>query len=97
MEESQLEHRLKRIERKVQILVALAAVQTGLLVVLVIWSVAASLVPNTPTLILILLLLGAVVYIFRRHVPRWLGNFSRMLFAQLLSAQEPDSLKDSLK
>ena len=97
MEDQKLEQRLQRIERRLQLLIVLSAIQAILLVVLVIWSLAINLMPSTLTLLILLIALGVAGYLFRHQIPRWLGNLSRMAFAQMLSTQEPDSFKDSGK
>ena len=96
MDDSELQQRLNRLERRLQLLVSLAVAQTSLIVFLILWMIASSLVPNTPTLILMAVALVVVAYLLRHRIPGWLGKLTRLFFAQLMSSQEADVAKDPI-
>ena len=97
MDANDYDQRLKRIERRVQLLIGLAIAQLACSLGLLGWVIASSMMPNTLTLVLLLVAVAAFAYFFRSQIPGWFGRFSRWLFAQFLTAQEHDSVKDSVK
>ena len=88
------EERFKRIERKLTILLAIAVVQAVLLALLCVSIVLSKLWASIFPTVLILVLLGAFLWIFRKQVPGWFGSASRWAFSRLLNAQKPGATKD---
>jgi hypothetical protein len=90
MEHNPHESRFRRIERKLNLLVGLMAVQ----LIVLLFIVVKLFLPSAFTLILMLLSLAVFLFVFRNQIPFWFGSFSRYVFGQLVSAQKSDSMKD---
>ena len=87
------EQRFKRIESKLRLLVILAIVQTVVIGLLIGCLLLKQFMPSTLTLILAIVGLGVFAYLFRRQIPAWFGNASRLFFSQMFAAQKSESLK----
>jgi hypothetical protein len=90
MEQDPHEIRFRRIEKKLNLLISLAAIQLLLLLIVVV----SLFLPSTFTLVLILLSLAVLAFVFRNQIPNWFGSLSRYIFGLLFSAQKSDSMKD---
>ncbi len=90
MEKDPIENRLKRIEGKLTLLLGASLVQTFLLAIIAVGYF----LPSTFTLGFLCVLLILFVFYFHRQIPAWFGWISRYIYAQILSAQNPDSIKD---
>lgn len=90
MEQDRYENRFRRIERKLNLLLGIAAIQ----LVVMLFIVVKLFLPSTFTLVLILIFLAVFLFVFRNQIPSWFGSASRYLFSQLVSAQKSDSMKD---
>ncbi|MFK7770224.1 MAG: hypothetical protein AB8B55_23640 [Mariniblastus sp.] len=86
--------RLKRIERKLNLLFGLAVAQLIVIVFLAICLVIKQFMPSTFSLVLFSLALAGFGYFFRGQIPSWFGNGSRLIFSQLFAAQKSESIKD---
>ncbi len=90
MDQEPTDNRLARIELRLNVLIVLAVIQAILLATITV----SYFVPSMFTLIFGCILLGVFAVVFRKQIPGWFGKFSRIVFAQLMEVQEPDSLKD---
>lgn len=75
-----LKDQLDRIERQNLKLTKISWVQSILLGLLI----ASYLIPNLLLYLKVAIVLGLIVvglYLFRKQMPGWLGNFSRLIFA----------------
>lgn len=93
MTKPELDPQIKRLERKINLLIGVAVVQSGIITLLIMTLAAQQLMPSMPTMILMLLALAALAYVFRNQIPGWFGSLSRMFFAQMLTTKS-DSTKD---
>jgi len=73
---SDVEDRIDGLEFKVNILLAMVAVQ----VCISLFLFAETLIPSWPTLILLMVFVGAFGWFFRGRIPSWLGALSRKAF-----------------
>lgn len=86
--------RLEKIDQKLRVLVVLAACQAGVTGLMFVYLVLENFIPSNSTLLLFLIGLGVFLYLFRSRIPRWFGNLSRFIFANLLEMRKSDSVKD---
>ena len=86
--------RLAKVEQKVTLLVKLGIAQTILLVVILVMLILDKLLPNLSTLVMFILIVGAVGYVFRQQLPTIFGQVSRYIFAQLATPPKDGSSKD---
>jgi uncharacterized membrane protein len=87
------ETKLEKIDRKIRILIVLAVCQTAITSLLFIYLVLENFIPTNSTLLLLFLGLGIFLYLFRGRIPRWFGNSSRFIFANLFELRKSDSIK----
>ena len=95
MENDLNEKRFKRIESKLQLLVALSIAQSVVIIALAICLFVQQFMPTTPTLLLMVVALAVFIYFFRSQIPAWFGSSSRFVFSHLFEAQKSDSMKDN--
>ena len=82
--------RLKKVERKLNLLIGVSIFQCVLLAVIAVGYF----LPSTFTLVLFAALAILFVFVFHKQIPGWTGSLSRYLFAQMLDSQKTDSMKD---
>ncbi|MEL7497031.1 MAG: hypothetical protein AAFN77_05435 [Planctomycetota bacterium] len=75
------------------VLIGVCVIQSLLLGLVILALTLNQLMPSYPTLILALAVLGFLGYVFRRQIPGWFGQMSRMFFARMLSTKS-DSVND---
>lgn len=92
--ENETEQKLKRLERRVNLLVVLGIVQSVLLCFIAFATMIEQLIPSSMTLILILIVLGVAIYFLRSYIPGWFGAMSRFFFAQMLEPKTEPMKKD---
>ena len=90
MEKDPIEYRMKRIEWKLTLLLGTSIVQAVLLAIIAIGYF----LPSTFTLVAACILMVLFVIFFHRQIPGWFGHISRYVYAQILDAQNPNSIKD---
>lgn len=88
------DHRLRKLEKRVGLLVVLAVCQTAMLLILLVGIMINQLIPGTLTLILLTLGLALLLYVLRHQLPGWFSLLSQKLFARMAAAQKPKSSKD---
>jgi len=76
------ETRFQRLEMKVNVLLAICAVQALLLGLLLFTQFAEMLFPSTSTLLIIVAILGAAGYFFRARLPSLFSSVFRYLTSQ---------------
>ena len=94
MENDPNEKRFEQLEKKLNLLTALAIGQAILLAILVVCLTIQSFMPSTLTMLMMLAAIGAVAYFFRSQIPSWFARLSRFVFAQMFASQKSDSIKD---
>lgn len=93
--ENETEQKLKRIERRVNLLVVLGIAQSILLSFIAFATVVEQLVPSTLTIILFIIALAAAIYFLRGFIPGWFGSLSRFFFSQMLDPKADSMKKDT--
>ena len=88
------QQRLAVVERKIKLLVSLGIAQTILLAVIVVMLLMDRLLNGWITLFMLILIVGALGYMFRNQLPSIFGQVSRFIFAQLAVSPKEGSSKD---